>query len=437
MAVKTTPRGFTGHEHLDDVGLIHMNGRVYDPVIGRFLSADPIIQFPRSTQGLNRYTYVNNNPLSFTDPSGFGFFSSIGHFFKSVGKAIAGAAKAVVHFAKMALQNPYVRIGVAIAAAYFTAGAVSSLIIQGAINSTYAATGSLVVAGIAGHAASMAVSTAIISGAAGGFVGGLIVSAGDLKAAGIGALTGGAFGFVGGHYAFGSSLSVQRIAAHGLIGGTASVLRGGKFLTGLATGAFAKIATPIGNFVSQGNAILGAVSQAVVGGTVSVIGGGKFANGAITAAYGYLFNELVASGKRERDIIEKLRSQSSQAAEIIDELETSERTWTVTFDDSFRMSGGTNPFTGEIRINPLLVDHIEFQATDGQWYTRSLDVTLGHELGHAYIAEEMGALRSTFQYSESNYDLAIQYENRIARELDPQAPMRPQFRGHRCCFRTR
>ncbi len=86
-----TPRGFTGHEHLDDIGLIHMNGRVYDPLLGRFLSADPFVQFPHSTQGLNRYTYANNNPLSFTDPSGFFFkslFKRIGRVFKKVGKSV-------------------------------------------------------------------------------------------------------------------------------------------------------------------------------------------------------------------------------------------------------------------------------------------------------------------------------------------------------------
>ena len=63
-----TPRGFTGHEHLDALGLVHMNGRVYDPVLGRFVSADPYVQFPESTQGLNRYGYVRNNPLGATDP---------------------------------------------------------------------------------------------------------------------------------------------------------------------------------------------------------------------------------------------------------------------------------------------------------------------------------------------------------------------------------
>ncbi len=54
-----------------------MNGRVYDPEIGRFLSADPFVQYPESTQGYNRYTYVGNNPLSYVDPSGFSFWKKL------------------------------------------------------------------------------------------------------------------------------------------------------------------------------------------------------------------------------------------------------------------------------------------------------------------------------------------------------------------------
>jgi RHS repeat-associated protein len=65
-----TTRGFTDHEMLDNVGLIHMNGRVYDPTIGRFLSVDPVFQFPENTQSLNPYTYVLNTPLTLTDPTG-------------------------------------------------------------------------------------------------------------------------------------------------------------------------------------------------------------------------------------------------------------------------------------------------------------------------------------------------------------------------------
>jgi hypothetical protein len=48
-----------------------MNGRVYDPKVGRFLSVDPVFQFPENTQSLNPYTYVLNSALSFSDPTGF------------------------------------------------------------------------------------------------------------------------------------------------------------------------------------------------------------------------------------------------------------------------------------------------------------------------------------------------------------------------------
>lgn len=67
----STSRGFTGHESLDRTGFIHMNGRIYDPELGRFLSPDPIVQSPGFSQSWNRYSYVMNSPLSYTDPSGF------------------------------------------------------------------------------------------------------------------------------------------------------------------------------------------------------------------------------------------------------------------------------------------------------------------------------------------------------------------------------
>ncbi|MFC5283652.1 RHS repeat-associated core domain-containing protein [Pedobacter alpinus] len=63
-------RGYTGHEHLSKVGLIHMNGRLYDPLLHRFLSPDNYVQDPSNTQNYNRYGYVLNNPLSHVDPSG-------------------------------------------------------------------------------------------------------------------------------------------------------------------------------------------------------------------------------------------------------------------------------------------------------------------------------------------------------------------------------
>ena len=65
-----TNRGYTGHEMDDELGLVNMNARIYDPAIGRFLSADPVLPDAFNMQQYNRYSYVTNNPMSFTDPSG-------------------------------------------------------------------------------------------------------------------------------------------------------------------------------------------------------------------------------------------------------------------------------------------------------------------------------------------------------------------------------
>ena len=63
-------RGYTGHEHLEEFGLVNMNGRLYDPVLGRMLSPDNFVQMPENSQNFNRYSYSLNNPLIYTDPSG-------------------------------------------------------------------------------------------------------------------------------------------------------------------------------------------------------------------------------------------------------------------------------------------------------------------------------------------------------------------------------
>jgi RHS repeat-associated protein len=92
----TTAHGhlsFTGQESITNVGLIHMNGRVYDPTLGRFVSADPHVQFAKDTQSYNRYSYVHNNPLKYTDPTGYflkklhrvslGFMDPTGHLWQA------------------------------------------------------------------------------------------------------------------------------------------------------------------------------------------------------------------------------------------------------------------------------------------------------------------------------------------------------------------
>ncbi|MCL2168351.1 MAG: hypothetical protein FWH59_04415, partial [Lentimicrobiaceae bacterium] len=76
LTFSITNRGFTGHEHYLDFKIINMNGRLYDPVIGRFFSPDKYVANSSFTQDFNRYSYARNNPLMYVDPSGefFWFF---------------------------------------------------------------------------------------------------------------------------------------------------------------------------------------------------------------------------------------------------------------------------------------------------------------------------------------------------------------------------
>ncbi|EGG95528.1 Rhs family protein [gamma proteobacterium IMCC1989] len=280
-----TNKGFTGHESIQEVDLIHMNGRVYDATLARFMSADPHIQEGALTQSYNRYSYVMNNPLKYTDPSGY--------FFKKLFRAVKKFVKKVVKVVKKVVKSKVFKIVGTIALAYFTGGAAVSWFSNGA----YASMAAAVKAGALGAAA--------FGGAVGGFVSGLVGSGGDLKSALIGGLTGAAAGFIGASSSFGSvgSVTTSRVLAHGVVGGTASVLQGGKFGSGFISSAFTKSVSRFvqggAQFVSGGSKIaadmLGAAGAALVGGTASVLGGGKFANGAQTAAIQYLFNQVASS----------------------------------------------------------------------------------------------------------------------------------------------
>jgi len=142
-----TAKGFTGHEMVDNVGIIHMGGRIYDASIGRFLQADPFIQAPDNSQSLNRYSYVMNNPLSYTDPSGF-FFKKLFNVLKvaaviAISVYTAGAASAL-------LAAGYTAAGIGVAAAGgFVAGFIATGNLKGALIGAFAAA---VTAGLANQA---------------------------------------------------------------------------------------------------------------------------------------------------------------------------------------------------------------------------------------------------------------------------------------------
>ena len=224
-----TDRGFTGHEHLDDVGVIHMNGRLFDPRVGVFMQGDPFVQDMLNLQNFNRYGYCYNNPMTCTDPSGmlFGGMFKVpvidnlwNHHIKPALPMIA-AIVASYYMGTWAL-NAYSESEAA-AAGFSAAGAT-----EAGSAEFYALTEETYVSTYA--AASSSVTGGMIGGAAGGFAGSFVASNGNLDAAFKGAINGAIGGGINGY--FGSKYSISRVAANGVAGGMGSVLRGGSFSDG-------------------------------------------------------------------------------------------------------------------------------------------------------------------------------------------------------------
>lgn len=178
IAGVNTDRGYTNHEHLEELGLIHMNGRIYDPVLGRFMSADPHIQAPADLQSYNRYSYVMNNPLGLTDPSGY--FSLFGY------KILPGL-----------FNNKNAKVAVVAAAAIYTGGLVQSAIynsIAGSAAMSATAAGTTLTSYQVGamYAGSMAAGGATAGAVIGAATGGTLQS--TLRGAVYGAVSGGVAG---------------------------------------------------------------------------------------------------------------------------------------------------------------------------------------------------------------------------------------------------
>jgi RHS repeat-associated protein len=155
-------REFTGHETITGVGLVNMNGRVYDPLVGRFLSPDPNIQFVADLQSYNRYSYALNNPLRNTDPTGY-FISS--EFDMLVNTAI-GIASAVVCTG----AAPGCAVAFAIVATYYnaTSALAAGASVDQVIGSHLIGMAGGMVGGAVGESFGQTVMAQIIGGAIGG-----------------------------------------------------------------------------------------------------------------------------------------------------------------------------------------------------------------------------------------------------------------------------
>ncbi len=196
-----------------------------DSIIDKFLSADTIIQAPHDSQSYNRYSYVRNNPLVFTDPSGHSCLSKL---WKKVKKYI-GTIVAIVVAVVVAIYAPQLLVQ------FFSSGSWGGV--------TFSALGTTTIAGTTLTTLGGAVVGAV-AGFSAGFFGSLAggASIGDavnigLKAAFAGAITGG----IGAHY--GNTWNLERVAMHGLGGGTGSEVMGGSFKDGFKLSAALALVT--------------------------------------------------------------------------------------------------------------------------------------------------------------------------------------------------
>lgn len=234
-----TTQGFTGHTMLDDTGLIHMGGRIYDPKLARFMQADPYIQAGTNTQSYNRYGYTFNNPLNATDPTGYSAASARYEVRRAAGAVLA----IVVSVACYGTCSPLAYAGW-MAAASATGAAIAG-----------ANTGGILRAGLIGFATGYAQGVAngftniwekaalvgVTNGMAAQLQGG--DGAHSIVSAGLGALVGSAG--IGGN-------PILDIGIAAVIGGTASELTGGKFANGAGTAAFASALFTLGEGIAQG-----------------------------------------------------------------------------------------------------------------------------------------------------------------------------------------
>ena len=263
----------------------------------------------KNSQNYNRYAYVLNNPLSYSDPSSY-FFKKL---FKKLLKALFSPILLIKKVAKWVKENWKTVLSIVVAFVAFVAfvgvPAFSSFALNGIGSAFAASVGSATMVGakIAGAAIAGAISGAFNAAIHGGDLGDV------LKGAIVGGLQGAATAGLGEWGGVVEKMSTLKKAAlvvgHGVVGGVSNVAMGGKFKDGFISAAVGKAAA-VSNFtgaaaggITKGLSSSGFVSSGaagviartliagVVGGTATALSGGKFANGAYTAAFQHLLNQ--------------------------------------------------------------------------------------------------------------------------------------------------
>ena len=393
-AIASNTRGYTGHEQVmldGDNRVIHMNGRIYDAGTGRMMQADPVVQAPSNLQNYNAFSYVINNPLSYTDPSGY-FFKALGKFVKqSYKRTMMIDGRYTAH--KFTGRNPALH-SIGVTALNFIPFFGPFAAAHANFDHALVNTGSL--------------SSAFTSGATSLAISGVFYGIGQ------------AFDASSGFWQTGGA---AHIGAHALAGGIISDLQGGNFGHGFWSAGITKAANVNGIVGTQQGVAWDALRVAVaatIGGTVSKLSGGKFANGATTAAFAQAFNgnqqAKKADSLRETPAQRKLRetgdvegyykaraeagdSYAARALMVVQDQCTSPTACVMAYAN-MRLTGnyllihGELPNLKEVQI-ALMNKHAEFVQADNFGVKGLLNPTQIAEY-HYEVFDTMGLPRSTF-----------------------------------------
>jgi RHS repeat-associated protein len=206
---------YTGQRQDDSTGLYFYNARYYDPGLGKFVSPDPIISNPYNPQNLNRYSYVENNPINYIDPTGHWKFKN---FFKSFIQV--AAVVAVIAIGPQASWWAYAAVGGVTAAATtaLTSGSNFGDILKAGAVGFAAGAAAGVVASDFNSAIGGAASNAFGSGV-GGFMGAVSGGAAGGYAAGVTAVE-----LYGGTFAEANSLGLKGAAIGAALGGAGKLM---------------------------------------------------------------------------------------------------------------------------------------------------------------------------------------------------------------------
>ena len=350
-------RGYTGHEHLQSVGLINMNARIYDPIVRKFLSADNLVSDPFNTQAYDRYSYVLNNPLLYMDLDGnepITFTAAV-----VIGVAIAVFSKAITN---MISGIPF-WYGMGKAA---TMGAVSAAVSFGI-----------------GSLATSTFGTAVSIGKAGFEAGLHAISSGAMSA-----LDGGKFGsgFLSGMMSSLVSSGIQGIGESGArLEGVNMTNIGG-----------VNMALPdVSNLASRDPGLFKAVmltSGGLTGGLSSTIAGGKFIDGLkqglITSGLNHLAHMSVMKIEENslvKKALAKLNIKSTDVPEFGTEAITDLTVRDENLNNMYRDGGypkmaisQTQKYAGVTKRYGITFGRSAFKSY------RTLYLTIGHELIHSY-----------------------------------------------------